>query len=123
MYVYLYAVYMHVYIPYIKETSRQGSACCFVQFIYIVCFSSFLSESSNAPDGDLYPAEAVEASITPLLAEHGVPISYVYNALAARHDLHRGHIRPDCTHFGMDGVMYLNEQVLKTAAKVIEKVP
>ena len=67
----------------------------------------------------MFPAEAVEASVAALLKEHDVPISYVYRALAARHDLHGGSKPPDCTHFGLDGVLYLNEQVFKTAVEVV----
>lgn len=71
---------------------------------------------SNATMWDVYPAQAMDMAVLPLLQQHRVPVARVYSALAARADLHAGLMAPDCTHFGIDALMYLNEEVMKTIA-------
>ena len=61
----------------------------------------------------------MEETVAPLLKKYHIKTAYVYNALAARADLHAGLVPLDCTHFGTDALIYLNEQVLKTLANDI----
>ena len=60
---------------------------------------------------------AAENSIAPLLREHHIRRCFVYDALGARDDLHlTGSIHtPDCTHFNLEAVAFMNEEVLRVA--------
>jgi hypothetical protein len=78
--------------------------------------TAILASSSNATFWDIFPAQAMEITAEPILREHGIRIIRVYNALASRSDLHAGLRPPDCTHFGIDALLYMSEQVVKTVA-------
>ncbi len=75
------------------------------------------SASSNET---ILPASTVEDTVAPLMKEHNIPVVHVYDALAAREDFHEGKGSPaDCTHFGVDALLYMNEQVLKNIVSII----
>lgn len=83
--------------------------CCNCVAISSSMRKGYATEHLNDTQWDLFPSEFVETSAVPLIQEHNVKICHVYNALAARPDLHAGRKYPDCTHFGVDALLYLNE--------------
>jgi hypothetical protein len=62
----------------------------------------------------------LEQAVTPLLAGRSVPVARVYEALAMRADLHAGAVPPDCTHFGVDALLFMNEVVLETITALLD---
>jgi hypothetical protein len=68
----------------------------------------------------MQPAAAVEAVAAGLLRVPGQNLSvcHVYDALAVRDDLHAGggaKKKTDCTHFGLDALLFMTEAVLRAA--------
>ena len=81
--------------------------------MYLLTVTAFKEVDVNARSWDIFPSQAMDKLVAPMLEQHNVSVVKVYNALASRADLHAGRNNPDCTHFGSDALLYLNEQVLK----------
>jgi hypothetical protein len=65
-------------------------------------------------------ANAVNTCVKPLLEKLQVPIADVFQDLLMMPHLHGGNINPkDCTHWNIDGNMYLNEQILKAMVHAV----
>lgn len=61
----------------------------------------------------------MEMVVQPALQQARVITARVYEALASRADLHAGLGEPrDCTHFGPDALLFMNEQVLRAIVKM-----
>lgn len=78
-----------------------------------------MTETTDMTDWNMQPNSVVEDVVATVLKPFGIPISFVYSALAVRSDLHSGGRKVDCTHFGQDALLFMNEAVLKTAVRTV----
>mmetsp|Transcript_15024 Transcript_15024/g.28262 ORF Transcript_15024/g.28262 Transcript_15024/m.28262 type:complete len:215 (-) Transcript_15024:172-816(-) len=99
--------------PAARSCPARAACCACVALTPAMRKGNVTADAKNTSSWDVFPAQAMDEVVLPLLREYRVPVIRVYEALAARGDLHAGFRPPDCTHFGPDALLYLNAQVLK----------
>jgi hypothetical protein len=72
-------------------------------------------ETTDLTNWHKQPATAVETVAAGLLQLLNISVCHVYDALAVRNDLHMGGNKADCTHFGVNALLFMTEAVLQTA--------